>query len=144
MTNHDQWAIRLAKVVSERSKDPSTKVGAVILDQGGRILSAGFNGFPRGIADDDRLHDRATKYRITRHAESNALAFAQGSVVGATLFVTHPCCVSCACDAIQHGIARVVFPSPDDDLLSRWGDDYKLALDLFAEAGVDVVELPPE
>ena len=140
---HAAWAIELAGVVAKRSKDPSTKVGAVILDPRGRVISAGFNGLPIGVEDsDDRLTDRAMKYRMIRHAEANALAFAAGPTMGATLVVTHPCCAQCAGDAIQHGIARVVYPAPSDEMRARWADDFEVSRQMFDEAGVEVFEVP--
>lgn len=140
-SKHYNWAIKVASVVSERSKDPSTKVGAVIFDDIGRFVSAGFNGFPRGISDNNRLNDRLIKYRIVRHAEANALLFASRDVSGCTMFVTHACCVDCTCVIIQSGIKKVVFPKPSGEILSRWKDDFILSRKLFDEAGVEVVEV---
>ena len=139
---HADWALELARVVSKRSKDPSTKVGAVIMDPLGRIISAGFNGLPIGVADSaERLNNRDLKYQMIRHAEANALAFATGPTAGATLVVTHPCCAQCAGDAIQHGIARVVYPAPSAAMRERWGADFAISLAMFAEAGVEVIEI---
>lgn len=139
---HAAWAIDVARAVATRSKDISTQVGAVVMDERGRIVAAGFNGLPMGVADAAaRLNDRAVKYRMIRHAEANALAFAAGRAEGGTLAVTHPCCAQCAGDAIQHGIARVVFPAPGPDMMARWGEDVALAMEMFREAGVEVVEV---
>ena len=84
MTRPDKWDLRLlglAKHVAEWSKDPSTKVGAVIADQKHRVLSLGFNGFARGVKDlAQRLDDRETKYDMIIHAERNAILFANASV----------------------------------------------------------------
>lgn len=139
---HKEWAIELATVVAKRSKDPSTQVGAVIFDVRGRVISAGFNGLPVGVEDtDERLTNRDVKYRMIRHAEANALAFAAGSMVGATLVVTHPCCAQCAGDAIQHGIAEVVYPEPSAEMRARWADDFEISRQMFDEAGVRVIEV---
>ena len=138
---HDEWALELARVVAKRSKDPSTQVGAVLLDPMGRIIAAGFNGLPVGVEDtQERLTDRSVKYRMMRHAEANALAFAVGPTQGCTLVVTHPCCAQCAGDAVQHGIARVIYPAPSEEMRARWADDFKAAHEMFAEAGVIVKE----
>lgn len=139
---HAAWALELASVVAKRSKDPSTQVGAVLIDPQGRVISAGFNGFPIGVDDtDDRLTDRSVKYRMIRHAEANALAFAAGPTQGCTLVVTHPCCAQCAGDAIQHGITRVVYPAPTLAMIARWADDFKISEMMFAEAGVEIIEI---
>lgn len=81
----DKWLQRLmalAVFISDWSKDPSTKVGAVI-SEGNRIVSVGYNGFPRGIVDDvNRLNDRQTRLKYTIHAELNAILQARESVRG--------------------------------------------------------------
>jgi dCMP deaminase len=136
------WALGMANHVSLLSKDPSTKVGAVIFDEKRRLVSAGYNGFARGVQDkDERLLDRETKYKLTLHAEKNAIMFATGSLDGATIVVTHPCCAQCAALVIQSGIKHVLWPRPSKDFLSRWADDYAYALAQFTEAKVGVTEI---
>jgi len=133
------WAIDMAKHVSKLSKDPSTKVGAVIFDDKRRLVSAGYNGLPRGVEDSPRrLQDRETKYKMILHAERNAMAFATGKLDGATLFCTHPCCTQCAAQVIQMGIKHVCWPTPDKEFGIRWADDIKLSMEMFNEAGVTV------
>ncbi len=136
------WALGMANHVSLLSKDPSTKVGAVIFDEKRRLVSAGYNGFARGVQDkDERLLDRETKYKLTLHAEKNAIMFATGPLDGATIVVTHPCCAQCAALVIQSGIKHVLWPRPSKDFLSRWADDYAYALAQFTEAKVGVTEI---
>jgi len=134
------WAMGMAQHVATASKDPSTKVGAVIFDEQRRIVSAGYNGFPRGVRDtSERLHDRPTKYKMTRHAEENALAFAVGSTRGATMFVTHPPCAQCAGAIIQAGVRHLCYPADKrEELKERWGEDFDIANRMFSEAGVVV------
>lgn len=136
------WALEMAQHVAKLSKDPSTKVGAVIFDPKRRLVSAGYNGFARGVADTDaRLHDRDTKYRLVLHAEKNAIMFATAPLEGCTLVVTHPCCAQCAALTIQSGIRHVVWPKPTGEFMSRWADEYAFSLAQFGEAGVQVEEL---
>ena len=136
----DKWDKRfidLAKLVGSWSKDPSTKVGAVIVDDKKRIVSVGYNGFPRGVEDSEkRLCDRSQKYDIIVHAEMNALAFAKGSVEGCTLY-TWPFqpCSRCAGFIIQSGIKRVVTIKKDNSE-DRWTSNFNLAQQLFSESGV--------
>ncbi|NCA14162.1 MAG: hypothetical protein EBS89_08535, partial [Proteobacteria bacterium] len=74
----DRWFLGLAHYVSTASKDPSTKVGAVIVDAERRVVSVGYNGLPRGVEDsEERLHNREVKYKMIIHAERNAILFAQ-------------------------------------------------------------------
>jgi len=133
------WAVGLAKHASVLSKDPSTKVGAAIFDDKRRVISMGYNGFPRGVEDsDDRLHDREVKYKMVLHAEQNALAFATAPLHGSTLFCTHPCCTQCAAMVIQRGVKHVCWPSPTLAFVERWADDMTLSMEMFMEAGVTV------
>lgn len=133
------WALGLADHAAVLSKDPSTKVGAVIFDDKRRVISMGYNGFARGVDDSDaRLHDRDTKIKMILHAEQNAMAFATGSLEGATLFCTHPCCTQCAAMAIQRGIKHVCWATPTPDFVVRWANDMTLSMEMFMEAGVSV------
>ena len=138
----DTWDRRfldLAEHISTWSKDPSTKVGAVICDPRKRVVSLGFNGFPAGVEDtEERLGDRAVKYEMVIHAEQNALLFAGERAKGCSLYVTPLApCARCAVMIIQAGIARVVAPKPDFDD-ERWGEQAKIADTMFREAGLTV------
>jgi len=136
------WALGMAKHTAKLSKDPSTKVGAVIFDPKRRIVSAGYNGFARGVNDTpERLDDRSVKYRLVLHAEKNAIMFATAPLDGCTIVVTHPCCAQCAAMVIQSGIKHVIWPRPDAAFVSRWAEDMALTNMQFAEAGVTVEEV---
>lgn len=137
-----EWAIGMAEHVAKLSKDPSTKVGAVIFDPKRRIVSAGYNGFARGVEDTaERLENRDVKYRLVLHAEKNAILFATAPLEGCTIVVTHPCCAQCAAQVIQAGIKTVVWPIPDEAFAMRWKDDLALTMAQFREAGVEVVQV---
>jgi len=136
------WALGMAKHTAQLSKDPSTKVGAVIFDPKRRIVSAGYNGFARGVNDTpERLENRDVKYRLVLHAEKNAIMFATAPLEGCTIAVTHPCCAQCAAVIIQSGIKHVIWPKPDAAFVSRWAEDMALTNMQFAEAGVTVEEV---
>jgi dCMP deaminase len=137
MSKWDQRMSDLANLVSTWSKDPSTGVGAVIVDDKHRVVSLGYNGFPRCVVDsDEMLFDRDEKLRRTIHAEENALLFASRPVEGCTMYVTHPPCARCAAKIVQAGIARVVAQMPDELFSGRWEEDMRSASAMFAEAGV--------
>jgi len=142
MTTTAEWDTRfleMARLVATWSKDPSTHVGAVITDNLNRVISLGYNGFPRRIADSpERQLDRETRLALTIHAEANALAFASRSVAGATLYCTHMPCASCAALIIQHGISRVVAAEPTPDFLQRWRTSTILSEVIFQEAEVEL------
>ena len=135
----DERYIGLAEHVAGWSKDPNTKVGAVIVRPNNTIISLGFNGFPRRIADDSRLDDRKVKLEMILHAEINAFISATQDVSSCTLY-TWPflSCSRCASVMIQAEIKRVVAPT---NTIERWEENLKLSRTLFAEAGVEVVEL---
>jgi dCMP deaminase len=135
--NWDERFLKLADLVSSWSKDPSTKVGAVIVDNLNRVVSLGYNGFPQKITDDSRLDVREDKYRIIVHAEMNAILFANRSLVGCTLYTVPflPCSV-CAANVIQSGITRVV---SYENTIERWKENLDISTKLFVEAGVKVV-----
>lgn len=129
----------LASLVAGWSKDPSTQVGAVIVDADKRIVSAGFNGFPRGV--EDEAVDRDVKLMRTIHAEENALLFARRDVTGMTAYVTRPPCARCAAKLVQSGISRVVYSLPPVDFVERWAAEMREAQAMFTQAGVTVTVL---
>lgn len=140
MSNWDDRWMSVAQMVAGWSKDPRRKVGCVIVDADNNQLSGGYNGFPRGIADDKRLEDRPLKLKITVHAEANAVAAAARnghSIKGETAYITHNPCSQCACLLIQAGIKRVVYQIQLGHSYD-WTEDFKLAINLLEEAGVKV------
>lgn len=128
----------LARHVASWSKDPSTKVGAVLADEHNRVISLGFNGPPRGADDSPTSRDR--KLRRTIHAENNAILFAQRDLTGTTLYCTHHPCGACAAMIAQAGISRVVAPS-DGLLGSRWDSDVVEAKNTFKDTGIEFLEI---
>ena len=142
----DQRFIDLAFHLSGWSKDPSTKVGCVVVGEDREIRSTGFNGFPRGISDDnERLTDRAKKYPLICHAEENAIMHAARigvSLKGNTAFVTWPPCSRCARSLIQAGIREVVYPTPES-IPERWQEDFDTSNGMLLEAGVVVRVIDP-
>ena len=138
----DKWDTRfieLARHISEWSKDPSTKVGCVVIGEDREIRSTGFNGFPRGIADDsERLGDREQKYPLICHAEENAIMHAARvgvSLKGCVAYVTWPPCTRCTRSLIQAGIVEVVFPN-DIEIPERWQKDFAMSMKMMDEAGI--------
>lgn len=110
----DEFFMGVAKLASQRSKDPNTQVGACIVKDN-IILSVGYNGFPRGCSDDEFPWTREgedNKYKYVVHAELNAILNSQGrNLNGSTLYVTLFPCNECAKAIIQSGIKEVVYLS---------------------------------
>lgn len=131
----DERYLGLAEYIAAWSQDPSTKVGAVIVDEKNRPVSFGFNGLPQGVEDTpERLNNREIKYKMILHAERNALLFATTDLEGCTLY-TWPMqpCAACTAMIIQSGIKRVVAKYQDNE---RWTEEFALSMEMFAEAGV--------
>ena len=136
MTRWDERFLELAKLVASWSKDPSTKVGAVITD-GNRVVSLGFNGFPAGVTDDTTwMRDREMKLAMTLHAEENAILFAQRSLSGLTIYCTHHPCAHCAAKIVQVGLKRVVAPPPAEEFADRWHRELWVAQTLLDEGKI--------
>lgn len=125
------------------SKDPSTKVGCIILaPESHQILSMGYNGMPRGIDETkmDRWH-RPTKLMWCEHAERNAIANASrhGTPLenGIAIITMFPC-AECARMLIQSGIKTIVSEKPDI-INSRWSESFKCSLEMFQEVDIKII-----
>ena len=113
----DEYFMGIALLSARRSKDPSTQVGACIVDDNNKIMSVGYNGFPHGCDDDEFPWDRTgdefdTKYPYVCHAELNAILNNGGrNLKGCKIYVALFPCNECAKAVIQAGIKRVVYLS---------------------------------
>lgn len=140
------WFIRflkLAEHISTWSKDPSTKVGSVIVDKDKRIVSLGYNGFPRGVKDDkERYNNRDLKYPMVCHSERNAILFARRDLRECELFTTAVPCATCAGIIIQAGITKVVTYETPKGFAERWSKDISITHTMFGEAGVSLIYVP--
>ena len=112
----DEYFMAVAKLAAKRSKDPNSQVGCCIVSEDNKILSIGYNGFPRGCSDDAfpwaRENDDPlkTKYVYVTHSELNAiLNYRGGSLEGAKLYVSLFPCNECAKAIIQCGIRKVIY-----------------------------------
>lgn len=138
-----KWVKRffsLTEEISKWSKDPSTRVGALIVDDNYRIVSQGYNGFPRGVVDsDERYNNRELKYKMVVHAELNAILNALyngASVRNCSIFIHNlPVCNECAKAIIQSGIKTVYI---DTEINERWNESWKISMSMFKEANVKV------
>lgn len=144
----DKWDRRflaLAEHVASWSKDPSTKVGAVLVGDDNIVVGLGYNGFARGVADtEERLQNRELKYKLVVHAEVNAILMAGDKARGASLYVWPAfnipnCCHDCTKTAIQAGISEIVSLTPTPAQLEKskgWADSIGIARLMCDEAGV--------
>lgn len=153
----DRHFLELAQFHARMSKDPSTRVGSVIVGPDKEIISAGFNGFPRGIADTrERLSDRDMKLRLVVHGEMNAILAAARTgmrLKGCTLYLAAtddtgavwggPPCTRCTVEIIQAGLSEIV-SYPVKAVPSKWHEDLKLSGSLLIEAGIRYREITTE
>lgn len=138
MNKWDKRFLDMAELISTWSKDPSTKVGSVIVDNQKRIVSVGFNGLPIGMSNEEELLEkRELKYRTILHAEENAILFAKQSLDGCSVY-TYPFqpCLKCTSVIIQTGIKRVVSYKSDNE---RWKEEFELSMKHFSEAEIEVI-----
>jgi len=140
--NWDTYFFAMAELVATKSKDPSTKVGCVIVGPDNEVRSTGFNGLPRGVEDrPNRYDDRALKYEMIVHAEVNAVAHAArigASLKGCTAYVLRPPCSMCAACFIQAGVddIRCIEPPAEWLVSDKWGKNLRLAQTMLLEAGI--------
>jgi dCMP deaminase len=137
--NWDKRFLDLAEHISEWSKDPSKKIGAVAVGAQRQILAQGYNGFPRGIDDTtDRYDNREEKYKLVVHAEMNVIynaSYNGVSLNGSTLYVHGlPVCSDCAKGIIQVGVKNVIMRKAKTQDI--WLESWKRTETMFKESGV--------
>ncbi|MCR5616993.1 MAG: dCMP deaminase family protein [Clostridiales bacterium] len=113
----DEYFMGVASLSAQRSKDPSTQVGACIVNNENRIMTVGYNGMPRGCSDDEFPWEREggmldTKYAFVCHAEMNAiLNCGTADLRDTRVYVTLFPCRECTKALIQKGIREVIYYS---------------------------------
>lgn len=138
----DEYFMGLAHLSALRSKDPSTQVGACIVDQNKKVVSIGYNGLPIGCSDDEFPWGREggmleSKYAFVVHAELNAILNSPRSLHGCTLYVSLFPCNECAKAIIQSGIRKVVYEC--DKYAAE--DNVIASKKMLKAAGVKLVQL---
>lgn len=139
----DEFYLGLAEYYSQRSKDPSTKAGGVIVRPDHSLCSAGYNGFPQKMEDKQEWYsNREEKYSRIIHAEINAKDFAKEPVKGYTLY-TFPFmpCDRCMVQMVQAGIVRFVAPRATPDQLTRWGTAFDRTRNYARDCKVELLEI---
>ncbi len=138
----DEYFMGLAMLSAKRSKDPSTQVGACIVNEDSRVVGIGYNGFPLGSSDDKTPWAREggfidTKYAYVVHAELNAILNSRGSVAGCRIYVALFPCNECAKAIVQSGIKEVIYLSDK----YKESDNNKVSRKIFENAGVKLTKL---
>ena len=138
----DSLFMRMAYLISSKSRDPRTKIGAVLVKDK-RVISMGYNGFPGGVKDlYDRYDDRERKYKFVVHAEDNTILTASRfgiCTVGTILYTNGVPCCECAKSIIQGGVKEVVIHKQWPDMThSGWIESTKISKIMFDEAKINV------
>ncbi len=139
----DEYFMGIALLSAQRSKDPSTQVGACIVDAKHKIVGVGYNGFPSGCSDDEFPWAREgnfldTKYPFVCHAELNAVLNSSAiDLHGCTIYVALFPCNECAKVIIQSGIREVIYLS---DKYAET-DSVKASRKMLSAAGVKMKQL---
>ena len=106
----DEYFMSIAEAVSAKSKDPSSKMGCVIVDPHKRVVSLGYNGLIQGANESKlTLSERPMKYRFVIHSEMNAILFAHQDLTGCTVYNHTATCDNCLKHCLQSGIKRFVY-----------------------------------
>ena len=147
----DDYFFDLIPIIASKSKDLSTKVGAVIVGPNHEIRSTGYNSFPRGIKDDlPERQNRPEKYLWIEHAERNAVynAARMGtSLEGCTIYISWYPCTDCARSIIQSGIKEIVIDNRDNNKWKhndRWKENCGKSIQMLTEAGVYIRQYNPD
>lgn len=149
----DQYFMTMAYLVSMKSKDPSTRVGAVIVGSDNEVVSTGYNGLPRGIDDlYERYHNKEYKYLAVNHAEENAILHCARLGISSKdckIYVPWIPCSRCAKSIIQAGIKEVIYDGNfPGNVMENQGEEWKrsvaISRDLLTEAGVLIREFKGE
>lgn len=135
-----EYFLRIAQVVALKSKDPSTKVGCVIVDADNRPVSFGFNGFVGGCDESQMTQERPLKYLLVCHAEMNALTFAKRDLHGCIVFCTHSPCSNCLKHLLQAGIRDFYYLNDSLDLRAT-EDEREAKRRLILASGAAVVKI---
>ena len=127
----DECFMSIAHVISDRSPDPSTQTGAVVVNEKNVIVGVGYNGWPRGIKTEDLPWDREgnledTKYAYVCHSEENAIYTANNSTEGCKIYCTLFPCNECAKTLIQNGIKEIIYESDKYGDLPVWKASKKM------------------
>lgn len=143
----DEAFMRLVYIAASRSKDPSTKIGAVLVKDG-NVFSTGYNGFGRNISDFSvRWNDRPTKYKFVCHAEFNAIMNAARhghSTLGATIYTQDIPCNECMKGVVQAGISKIICHTQwraiqqGNEFMRRWNAAQEISKVMSEEADIKI------
>ena len=138
----------MAYLASMKSKDPSSRIGAIIVDENNHLISEGFNGFPRGVEDsEERYSNREIKYAMVSHGERNAIYAAANkgfSLKGCRIYTQGTPCCDCCKAIIQSGISEVIVDSRWEEMpknignRAKWSAESEISKQMFKESRITI------
>lgn len=139
----DDYFMTMVYLVSMRSKDRSTHIGAVVVGEDNEIRSTGYNSFVRGLNDEVKSRqERPEKYFWFEHAERNAIYNATligVSLKGCRMYTNGIPCMDCARGVVQSGIKKVIVDKKwNNGNSNKWADSAERSLEMFKETGIKV------
>ncbi|MEK6880970.1 MAG: dCMP deaminase family protein [Nanoarchaeota archaeon] len=145
--NLDEYFFNIANAVRLKSKDPNSKIGAVIVGPENQIISTGYNGFPRNVPEPEERWQRPTKYEYIVHAETNAIynaarhgiSLRKSSIYMLGFGPPSAPCIECSKAIIQSGIEKVIGAS-FKEAPEHWIENLNKALQILKEGNVEFVE----
>jgi dCMP deaminase len=143
--NKDYFMLEMSERFSEFSKDPTTKVGAIICDNNYRVLATGYNGFSAGYPDDYSSITREEKHLISIHAEVNAILNAAKNGVNLSnscIYASEHPCANCTAAIVNAGITRIVLREKTNLSLSTWGKSLEMSQKIINSCQMELVKLP--
>jgi dCMP deaminase len=141
-----QYFMTMAYLVATKSKDPSSKVGSVIVGENFEIISTGYNGLPRGVEDTDLRYEKPLKYELMNHAEENAILNCCRigiSTKNCSIYVPWIPCSLCAKSIIQAGIKQVIYHKEwpgNSKIDSNWMKSIGFSKEMFTETNIELIE----
>lgn len=127
------YFLNIAKEVAKKSKDDSSQVGCVIVDESNRPVSFGFNGWVRGCDENFMENKRPMKYHLVCHAEMNALIFAKRDLTNCKVYSTHAPCETCLKYMLQAGIKEIYYEN-NEPTIKRGSVDQRVAIKKLLES----------
>ena len=142
----DEINMMHAIVAGLNSKDPSTQVGACIVNNDNIVLSLGCNNNPKEWDKIDfpwennieKIGIENTKYPYIIHAEVNTIKNYKGflkDLEGSTMYVTLFPCLPCAREIVTSGIKKLIYIDVRDNV-----PEYKMTRIFLNKCGVECIK----
>ena len=137
----DTMWMTTAFIFSQRSVDESTKHGCVFVDENNKLISMGYNSYPRDCEDNKLPQTRPEKYKITIHSETNAIINATRSLEGSTVYVTGYPCSPCFSNMLNAGVKKIIYGPVGSNCLDEMDIDLVRKMNISKKTGENKIEI---